>query len=89
MMRLIQKPVPPRYPEALRRAGIEGDVVVRFVVDTSGRVDPRSIDVVRSTHDAFTAAVRESLAKLRFAPATVGAHKVSALAIMPFRFRLE
>jgi protein TonB len=89
MMRLIQKPVPPRYPEALRRAGIEGDVVVRFVVDTSGRVDPRSIDVVRSTHDAFTAAVRESLAKLRFAPATVGAHKVSALAIMPFQFRLE
>jgi hypothetical protein len=33
--------------------------------------------------------VRESLAKLRFAPATVGARKVSALAMMPFRFRLE
>jgi TonB family protein len=28
----------PRYPERLREAGIEGTVVVRFTVDTTGRV---------------------------------------------------
>jgi protein TonB len=89
LMRLLATPAPPHYPEALRRAGIEGDVVVKFMVDTTGRVDMRSIEIVRSTHEAFTVAVRESLAKLRFAPATVGARKVSALAMMPFRFRLE
>ena len=89
MMRLLQDPIPPRYPESLRRAGVEGDVVAKFEVDTTGRVDPRSVEILRSTHDAFTAAVRESLAKLRFAPAATGERKVRALAVMPFHFTLK
>jgi protein TonB len=89
MMRLLQDPVPPRYPESLRRAGVEGDVTVQFVVDTTGRVDMRSIEVLRSTHDAFTAAVRETLEKLRFAPGAAGERKVRALAVMPFHFTLK
>ncbi|HET9423863.1 MAG TPA: TonB family protein [Gemmatimonadaceae bacterium] len=89
MMRLRADPVPPRYPESLRRAGIEGSVVVRFVVDTSGRVDMASIEVVRSTHDAFTAAVRESVARLRFTASMAGDRKVRAQAMMPFQFTLR
>jgi protein TonB len=89
MMRLLEDPVPPRYPEVLRRAGVEGDVVVQFVVDTTGRIDMSAIQVMRSTHDAFTAAVRETLAKLRFAPATTGERKIRALAVMPFHFTLR
>jgi periplasmic protein TonB len=89
MMRMLADPVPPRYPESLRRAGIEGEVVVQFVVDTTGRVDLRTVDVLRSTHDAFTTAVRETLAKLRFAPAIGGERKVRALAVMPFHFTLR
>jgi periplasmic protein TonB len=89
MMRLLEEPVPPRYPESLRRAGIEGDVVVKFVVDTTGRVEMRTIEVMRSTHGAFTDAVRETLARLRFAPGAVGERKVRALAVMPFHFTLK
>ena len=89
MMRLLEDPVPPRYPEALRRAGVEGDVVAKFVVDTTGRVDLRSVEILRSTHDAFTTAVREALSKLRFAPATTGERKIRALAVMPFHFTLR
>ena len=89
MMRLLNEPVPPRYPEALRRAGVEGDVVVKFVVDTTGRIDMRSIEIMRSTHDAFAAAVRETLEKLRFAPAFSGERKIRALAVMPFHFTLR
>jgi periplasmic protein TonB len=89
MMQLREKPVPPRYPEALRRAGVEGDVVVRFLVDTTGRIDMRSVEVVDAAHDAFAAAVRETLAKMRFSPSTTGERKVPALAVMPFRFRLR
>lgn len=89
MMRLLEDPVPPRYPESLRRAGVEGDVVVKFVVDTTGCVDLRSVEIVRSTHDAFTTAVRETLAKLRFAPATTGERRTRALAVMPFHFTLR
>jgi protein TonB len=89
MMRMLEDPVPPRYPESLRRAGIEGEVVVQFVVDTTGRVDLRTVEVLRSTHDAFTTAVRETVAKLRFAPATGGERKMRALAVMPFHFTLR
>ena len=89
LMRLLENPVPPRYPEAMRRAGVEGDVVVKFIVDTTGRVDMGSLEVLRSTHDAFTAAARETLAKLRFAPATTGERKTRALAVMPFHFTLR
>jgi protein TonB len=88
-MRLAEQPVPPRYPESLRRAGIEGDVVVKFVVDTTGRVDLRSVEIVSSTHDAFTLAVRESLGRLRFQPSVVGERKMNSLAVMPFRFTLR
>lgn len=89
MMRLLEEPIPPRYPESLRRAGIEGDVVVKFVVDTTGRVEMRTIEVMRSTHSAFTDAVRETLARLRFAPGAAGERKVRALAVMPFHFTLQ
>jgi protein TonB len=89
MMRLREDPVPPRYPESLRRAGIDGSVVVKFVVDTLGRVDMASLEIVSSTHEAFTAAVREAIARFRFNPSQAGNRKVPALAMMPFQFRLR
>jgi periplasmic protein TonB len=89
MMRLTEDPVPPRYPEALRRAGVEGSVVVKFAVDTTGRVDMRSVEVLRSTHESFTAAVRETLARLKFRPSAVGDKSVRAMAVMPFQFTLK
>ena len=88
-MRLVETPPPPRFPEVMRRAGIEGEVVLKFLVDTLGRVDMASIEVVRSTHQAFTAAVIEMLPKLRFIPSAHGERKVAAVAMMPFRFKLR
>jgi periplasmic protein TonB len=78
----------PRYPESLRQAAIDGVVVVRFVVDTSGRVDMSSVAVVSSTHDLFTRAVREALPNFRFKPAELGGTRVRALAEMPFEFQI-
>ncbi|HWP15549.1 MAG TPA: energy transducer TonB [Xanthobacteraceae bacterium] len=78
----------PRYPERLREAGIEGTVVVRFTVDTTGRVDRRTAQVVSSTHDLFSRAVLEALDGFRFKPAEVGTRRVAALAEMPFEFRI-
>jgi periplasmic protein TonB len=88
-MAFREPPVPPRYPERLRMAGVEGSVLMKFVVDTTGRVDPASVEVVSSTHELFTAAVRETLGRLRFNPAMVGNRKVRAAAMMPFQFTLH
>ena len=61
----------PRYPEVLRQNGVDGRVLVQFTVDTLGRVDMKSIRVLKSTHDLFTAAVRNALTEFRFRPAEV------------------
>ena len=84
----ILTPARPRYPESLRQAQIDGHVVVRFTVDTTGRVDLSSVQIVTSTHDLFTRAVREALGNFRFKPAEVGGRRVAALAEMPFDFQI-
>lgn len=79
----------PRYPEALRRAGIEGQVVARFVVDEDGRVEQGTLKFVRSDNPLFEEPVRAALARMRFTPAAVGGKKVRQLVEMPFVFTLS
>ena len=79
----------PRYPEPLRQAGIDGRVLVRFVVDTLGRIDPTSVQVLSSTHDQFTRAVRKALSGFRFRPAESNGKRIPALAEMPFEFKVS
>jgi protein TonB len=81
-------PAKPRYPEPLRQAGIDGQVLVRFVVDTLGRIDPASVQILSSTHDQFTRAVRDALSGFRFRPAESNGKRISALAEMPFEFKV-
>ena len=81
--------VRPAYPEMLRAAGIEGRVILRFVVDTTGRVEPASITTIESTHARFEQSVRDVLPRLRFAPAEVGGRHVRQLVEMPFQFSLS
>jgi len=81
--------VRPTYPDLLRTAGIEGRVVVRFVVDTAGRVEPGSITTIESTHALFDRAVRDILPRLRFAPAEADGRRVRQLVEMSFQFSLS
>jgi protein TonB len=80
---------PPAYPEVLRSAGIEGKVVVEFVLDERGQPLQGSIRVVQSDNDLFADAVRIALGRLRFTPAEVGGKKVNQLVQMPFVFTLN
>jgi protein TonB len=79
----------PRYPEALKQYGVEGEVLAQFVVDTTGRVEPGSITILRADHDLFAHAVREALRGMRFVPAEAGARKVRQLVQLPFSFALD
>jgi periplasmic protein TonB len=78
----------PAYPEMLRSAGVEGDVLAQFVVDTTGRADVATLQILQSDHQLFSDAVRKVLPKLRFIPAEVGGTKVRQLVQQPFRFGL-
>jgi periplasmic protein TonB len=85
---LIPKQRPPRYPFALERAGITGDVVAQFVVDTTGRVERASVDIQQATHAEFARAVQERLAALRFVPARARGHAVRQLVQQRFHFEV-
>jgi protein TonB len=79
---------PPRYPETLRAAGVEGRVVALFVVNDQGLVEEPSIRILRSDNPLFDDAVKSALGRMRFIPAESGGRKVRQLVQMPFVFTL-
>jgi periplasmic protein TonB len=79
----------PRYPDFLRTANVEGEVLAQFVVDTTGRAEMSSLKILKSTHDMFANSVRSVLPQWRFLPAEVGGRKVRQLVQMPFNFTLS
>ncbi len=82
---LVSQPEP-KYPPVLEEARLSGLVVLHFVVDTTGWVEGASIRVIESTHEAFEASARESVAGAVFRPARLGARAVRQLAEQPIRF---
>src|ERR1043166_6975808 len=92
----VEKPVqvmrgmtPPHYPDALRSALIEGQVVAAYVVDTTGRPVMSTFKVIKSSNEEFTTAVRDALVNYRFTPAEIGGRKVKQLVQQPFLFSLS
>ena len=79
----------PRYPDLLRQAKVEGEVLAQFVVDTTGRPNMSTFKVLKSTHDLFTDAVKSSLPNMKFRAAEVGGKQVKQLVQMPFQFSLS
>jgi TonB family protein len=78
----------PAYPLDLLAKHVEGMVVVRYVVDTTGFADTVSFTVVRATDPGFTRAVRDVLPFMRFSPAKIGTKKVRQLVEQPFTFKI-
>jgi len=93
---MVEKPVAeapstqrPRYPDILKSAGVEGEVLAQFVVDTTGRVEIPSFKILKQSHELFGAAVRAALPGMRFLPAEVGNKKVRQLVQQPFVFAIQ
>jgi protein TonB len=78
----------PTYPSMLESARVEGEVLVQFVVDTTGHVDMSQFKVLKATNDLFIDAVKRVLPKWRFYPAETGGHKVKQLVQMPLTFKV-
>jgi TonB family protein len=78
----------PRYPDILKKAGVSGEVIASFVVDTTGKADVNSLKVLRSSHELFMNSVATALQDMRFTPALVGGRKVKQLVMQPFVFQI-
>jgi TonB family protein len=85
---LAGNPAPP-YPRSLANAGIAGEVLVRFVVDTAGRVEPPSVEIIRASHGLFGDAVRGWLKQTRYTPARAGGRAVRQLVEQHVGFSLQ
>lgn len=80
---------PPAYPIQALRAGIEGTVLLKVLVDATGK--PVQVAVQRSSgsHTLDDAARRHVLAAWRFHPAIRDGHAIEAWALIPVRFDLS
>jgi protein TonB len=92
----VEKPVQqipgtgaPRYPDALRSSGVEGEVQAQFVVDENGKAETGTFKVLKATNDLFASAVRSALPNMRFYAAEVGGKKVKQLVQQSFQFKLD
>jgi len=97
--------VAPKYPAAEKAAGIEGEVLVQFIVGTDGLAEPGSFKVLRRTGSGsgtkqsvpvteadywpFELAVRDALPGMRFAPARLHGTVVRQLVQQPFVFAIQ
>jgi TonB family protein len=81
------KEVSPEYPEIARRAGVEGTVWVKVIVDKDGRV--RKAEIVKSDADIFNDAAISAAKQWVFTPAMMNNGPVAVWASIPFRFRLH
>jgi periplasmic protein TonB len=86
---LDERPTPrfqsaPMYPFEMRRAGIKGEVLVGFIVDTSGNV--RDAYAVRSSQREFEEEAVKAVMKWKFRPGKKGGAAVNTRMQVPIQF---
>jgi len=79
----------PLYPDSLRNTNVEGDVLMEFVVDSTGRAIPSTYFALRTSDPRFIQAVIDALPAMRFFPAERRGRPVAERVTMPFQFLLS
>jgi protein TonB len=77
----------PEFPEDLRRRGLQGVVVVEFIVDESGHVTEAAS--IRSAHPELDRLAVEAVKKWIFRPATREGRPVRTVLQNPITFALK
>jgi protein TonB len=76
-----------QYPFEMRRAGVTGEVVVEFIVDTNGNV--MNAFAVRSSQREFEANAVSSVSKWKFKPGRKSGRNVNTRMQVPIVFTLN
>jgi protein TonB len=82
----VLKTVEPVYPEMAKKAGIEGRVTVKALVDEEGRVT--HVDVIQSTNPIFDEPAKRAAMGFLFKPGMQRDRPVKVYMAIPFRFQL-
>lgn len=82
----IRKQVPPQYPFDLKSRGIEGKVIVQFMIDEKGIVS--DCVAISSSNPGFEPAALDAVRQWRFKPAVKDGRPVKSQMTFPIGFRL-
>ncbi|MFO7257812.1 MAG: energy transducer TonB [Bacteroidota bacterium] len=78
-----------RYPKAARKKGIEGTVLVSFVVERDGSIEKENIEIERSVHPLLDAEVIRFVRLMpHWTPATVKGRAVRCKTTLPVMFTM-
>jgi protein TonB len=80
---------PAAYPTMLKDAGIEGTVVLEFIVGADGHPEKESIRVIESTHKQFEKAAKDQIAASLYRPGRMRGQAVRVLVRQPINFTLR
>ena len=88
-----QAPVPirkvtPEFPEAARKLGASGKVLLKFLVKTDGSVTKASV-VEASPAGLFDQSALNAVINWRFTPGVYHGHAVATWVMLPVYFRLS
>lgn len=75
------------YPRTLRDAGVGGNVILQFVVEADGTVDPTSVTVIESSHEQFAGVSKQVAERFRFRAGVYQDREVRVLVRMPITWQ--
>lgn len=77
----------PRYPFEMKRLGVGGTALLRFIVDNRGNVS--DVEVIRADREEFGKAAAEAMLRWKFSPGMKNGRRVNTRMEMPMTFSLE
>jgi len=77
------------YPDLLRQAGVEGRVMVQAVIDTMGRAEPWSVEIIQSPNPGFDQSARNYILGACFRAARVQGRAVRVLINVPIDYSIR
>lgn len=87
---VVLKRTDPNYPNRARRRNIEGEVIVEFMVSSSGQVKPETLKVIHATPPGvFERSVLRAVKRWRFKPRITNGTPQPFLARQTLEFRLR
>lgn len=79
--------VEPAYPEPMRKAHVEGFVVLKAIISAAGTVE--DVQVVKSVNPLLDEEARHAVEQWRYRPATLDGRSVSVALTVKVEFRLR
>ncbi len=79
----------PKYPKQARELGIEGTVMVKALIDTSGQVVKVKVAKAPDPDHGLSEAAVEAVKAGKFMPATNGGKPIACWIALPLEFKLD